>query len=148
VRLSVLLAEQWLLAPLLVLASQILEWPEYLQNPSARSNRDIAVTTPYKVPTQSFDLYHSAQGHTKLKQKKPFQLYVTLLLFLSLPVIFYYTYQSVFADRSTKQVEDEKILSDVCYRLSAERLVVPSSSCKLAVRHGWPSESKRQNLSL
>ena len=112
-----------------------------------------------------------------------------------------YTYQSVFADRSTEQVEDEMILSDqafqpdlipvaafvadeaqetissepvfqdiqlvsrsidwsmvsscvanettcVCYGLSAERLVVPSSSCELAVRHGWPSDSKRQNLSL
>jgi zona occludens toxin len=180
---------------------KMLEWPEYVQNPSARSNRDIAVTTPYKVPTQSFDLYHSAQGHTKLKQKKPFQLYVTLLLFLSLPVIFYYTYQSVFANRSTEQVEDEMILSEqafqpdlipvaavvadevhetvlsdpvfqdiqlvsryidwsmvsscvanestcVCYGLSAERLVVPASSCELAVRHGWPSKSKRQNLSL
>jgi len=180
---------------------KMLEWPKYVQNPSARSNRDIAVTTPYKVPTQSFDLYHSAQGHTKLKQKKPFQLYVTLLLFLSLPVIFYYTYQSFFSDRSTEQVEDEMILSEqafqpdlipvaavvedenqetvlsepmfqdiqlvsrsinwsmvsscvanettcVCYGLSAERLVVPSSSCQLAVKHGWPSEPKRQNLSL
>ncbi len=36
----------------------------------------------------------------------------------------------------------------VCYGLSAERLVVPASSCELAVRHGWPSELKRQNLSL
>jgi zona occludens toxin len=35
----------------------------------------------------------------------------------------------------------------VCYGLSAERLVVPASSCELAVRHGWPSESRRQNLS-
>lgn len=31
---------------------------------------------------------------------------------MSLPVIFYYTYQSVFADRSTEQVEDEMFLSE------------------------------------
>jgi zona occludens toxin len=177
---------------------KMLEWPEYVQNPSARSNRDIAVSTPYKVPTQSFDLYHSAQGHTKLKQKKPFQLYVTILLFLLLPVLFYYTYQSVFNKEveenseslllSEEIVETEKvdlfvkeqepievlqvantfldiqlvsrnidwskvsscIASDsqcICYGQSAERLVVPSSSCELAVKHGWPGR-KDSNFSM
>jgi zona occludens toxin len=98
---------------------KMLEWPEYVQNPSARSNRDIAVTTPYKVPKESFKLYHSAQGHTKLKQRKPWQLYVTLLLFLMLPVIFYYTYNSVFAkhyqedaiETSTQDVETVSLVS-------------------------------------
>ena len=94
----------------------MLKWPEYVQNPSARSNRDIAVTTPYKVPKESFKLYHSAEGHTKLKQRKPWQLYVTLLLFLMLPVIFYYTYNSVFAKHYQEvavesSIQDEETVS-------------------------------------
>lgn len=97
---------------------KLLEWPEYVQNPSARSNRDIAVTTPYKVPKESFKLYHSAQGHTKLRQRKPWQLYVTLLLFLMLPVIFYYTYNSVFAKHYQEvavesNIQDEEMPSMV-----------------------------------
>lgn len=76
---------------------KLLEWPEYVSNPRAESNRSAAVTTRYKLPVESFGLYKSASEHTKIKRKLPPQLLFVLLLFLSLPFLIYFAYSSVFA---------------------------------------------------
>ena len=75
--------------------AKMLEWPEYVANPSVKSNRDQAVTVPFKVRSEAFSLYHSGQFHTKLKQRKPLQLYFALFIFALMPVIFYYAYSSI-----------------------------------------------------
>jgi zona occludens toxin len=99
--------------------AKMLEWPEYVQNPSVKSNRDQAVTVPFKVRTEAFELYHSGQHHTKLKQRKPYQLYLSGLLFLILPFLIYYSYASVTRSSAsldtlpisdTEQLKDEKTL--------------------------------------
>ncbi len=124
------------------------------------------------------------------------------MLFLSLPVIFYYTYQNVF----NKPLQDDEFLMSelpgeiekitefvpgvesegkiesvaesfvsytdiqlvsrqidwsmvtsciasetqcICYSQSAEKLVVPPISCRLAVENGWPGRRKEnQGISL
>ena len=67
--------------------AKMLEWPEYVSNPSVKSNRDQAVTVPFKVRSEAFSLYHSGQFHTKLKQRKPLQLYFALFIFALMPVL-------------------------------------------------------------
>ena len=74
---------------------KLLEWPEYVSNPRAESNRSAAVTTRYKLPVESFGLYKSATEHTKIKRKLPPQLLFVLLIFLSLPVLIYFAYSSI-----------------------------------------------------
>lgn len=75
--------------------AKMLEWLEYVANPSVKSNRDQAITVPFKVRSEAFSLYHSGQFHTKLKQRKPLQLYFALLIFALMPVLFYYAYSSI-----------------------------------------------------
>ena len=43
--------------------AKMLEWPEYVANPSVKSNRDQAVTVPFKVHNEAFSLYHSGQQY-------------------------------------------------------------------------------------
>ncbi len=74
---------------------KMLEWPEYVSNPSVKSNRDQAITVPFKVRSEAFSLYHSGQFHTKLKQRKPIQLYFALFMLLLMPILFYYAYSSI-----------------------------------------------------
>ena len=81
----------------------MLEWPEYCANPTAKSNRDQAVTVPFKVRTEAFDLYHSGQHHGKLKQRKPYQIYASMALLLALPVFLYSSYQVIAAKKSPDQ---------------------------------------------
>ena len=88
---------------------KLLEWPEYVSNPRAESNRAAAVTTRYKLPVESFGLYKSASEHTKIKRKLPPQLLFVLLIFLSLPVLIYFAYSSVFA-KNIEGNEDSQIV--------------------------------------
>jgi zona occludens toxin len=89
----------------------MLEWPEYVSNPSVKYNRDQAVTVPFKVRSEAFSLYHSGQHHTKLKQRKPLQLYFTLFLFLLMPVLLYYAYAAVTKNRAEPQPEEKIVVA-------------------------------------
>ncbi len=91
---------------------KLLEWPEYVSNPRAESNRSVAVTTRYKLPVESFGLYKSASEHTKIKRKLPSQLVFVLILFLLVPVLGYSAYQGVFAKHLTTDEEAELIQED------------------------------------
>ncbi|MBX3617492.1 zonular occludens toxin domain-containing protein [Nitrosomonas sp.] len=81
----------------------LLEWPEYCQNPTAKSNRNDAIKIPFKPRTQAWPLYHSGQFHAKLKQQKPFSLYVSIALFLFLPFFVYGFYNNF----NSKYLSDE-----------------------------------------
>jgi len=69
-----------------------LEWAE-CQNPDSSSSRALASSTSYKPNPKVFDLYQSAQVHTKLKIKLPNAVYMLGVLFvvLCLSVGFVYT---------------------------------------------------------
>ncbi|SER57953.1 hypothetical protein SAMN05421690_10405 [Nitrosomonas sp. Nm51] len=91
---------------------------------TARSNRDQAVTVPFKIRTEAFELYHSGQHHGKLKQRKPLQIYATLALFLALPIIFYSSYQ-VFAAKQTKTEIQETEETQPVRVIAASQQVTP-----------------------
>jgi len=106
--------------------AKMLEWPEYVANPSVKSNRDQAVTVPFKVRSEAFSLYHSGQFHTKLKQRKPLQLYFTAFLFLLMPVLFYYAYAAVTKNRAEPEAE-EKIVEKQSENPSMLSALAPAS---------------------
>lgn len=59
------------------------EWPEYRVNTAASSARRVAVSTPYKLPKESFNLYHSATQHIVHKPRLPRAVY-----FFALSILF------------------------------------------------------------
>jgi len=61
---------------------QLLEWPEWRENPIAKTNINDAAKVRYKLITEAFDLYESASIHTKLKHRVPKQLYIAIAAFL------------------------------------------------------------------
>lgn len=62
------------------------EWPEVKEDPKSIGD---AIRTPYKLEKKNFDLYKSAQIHTKIKRKIPKSLYVVGIAFIALPIIIY-----------------------------------------------------------
>lgn len=71
---------------------KIYEWAEYCRNPSAQNNKDAAITFSYKLPKDSFQLYHSATQHVKPVKRIPMAFYVFVIaLILTIAFIFYST---------------------------------------------------------
>lgn len=85
---------------------KLYEWTEYRANPSLKTNKLEAVKIPYKVPKESYDLYHSASIHIKPKKRTPIQFYLAVLAILAAPVGLYYATQKVMA-RSAPQAAVE-----------------------------------------
>ena len=69
------------------------EWPE-CQNPDSTSAKAIANTSSYKPNPRVFDLYQSAQVHTKLKVKLPNGIYILLFCFVALCLSIAFLYSS------------------------------------------------------
>lgn len=67
----------------------IYEWSEYCSNPTAKTNRDLAVKSPYRLPKNAFSLYHSATAHIKPTRRLPAALFI---LVLALGFVLYYGY--------------------------------------------------------
>lgn len=64
---------------------RIYEWTEYRSNPTTKSIKAEAVKRPYKVPKESWDLYHSASVHIKPKKAIPRQLFFVGAVLLAAP---------------------------------------------------------------
>lgn len=72
------------------------EWAE-CGDPESRASRDLSARTKYKPPKRVFDLYKSAEVHTKIKVKLPWYYYVfavALLLFVGIGYKVYSTIKS------------------------------------------------------
>ncbi len=68
---------------------KIYEWSEYCSNPTAKTNRDLAVTSNYTLPKNAFGLYHSATAHIKPTKRLPAALFV---LIIAVGVVLFYGY--------------------------------------------------------
>lgn len=68
---------------------KIYEWSEYCSNPTAKTNRDLAVTSNYTLPKHAFGLYHSATAHIKPTKRLPSALFV---LIIAVGVVLFYGY--------------------------------------------------------
>ncbi len=90
---------------------KIYEWPEYQRNPAAQTNKNVAVISNYKLPTESFDLYHSSSQHIKPKKKIPIGFYLFVLILLALPVLIYLAYDRVIS--KTKQPNDVEQINEL-----------------------------------
>ena len=88
---------------------KIYEWSEYCRSPSTKTSKDTAVTFNYKLPKESFALYHSATQHVKAKKRAPMTFYIFLVAILLTIVFAYFSVQRVVAKTNP---DTEIILSD------------------------------------
>lgn len=76
---------------------QLLEWPEYQENPACKSSIATAVVTKYVLPVKAFELYESATIHTKLTHKTPLAFYGFIAALILVPMLGYAAYTRVMA---------------------------------------------------
>lgn len=74
----------------------LLEWPQSA-NPESKTDRAMAVTRRYTLPSKVFHLYESASVHTKIERRIPVALYIVIACFLSSAFLFYYLYGNINA---------------------------------------------------
>lgn len=74
----------------------LLEWPR-CADPESRAERELAAKTSYKPPRRVFQLYKSAEAHTKIKRKVPGYVYLFGAAVVSAFGVGAYIYQSVSA---------------------------------------------------
>ncbi len=82
---------------------KIYEWAEYCRNPAAQSNKDAAITFSYKLPKDSFQLYHSATQHVKPVKRVPMAFYVFVIALVLTIVFIYYSASRVINKNSDEQ---------------------------------------------
>lgn len=73
------------------------EWPEYRGNTSAASVRRVAIATPYKLPKESFNLYHSATQHIVHKASIPRAAFLLVFAILITSAIGVYAYDRIIS---------------------------------------------------
>ncbi len=88
---------------------KIYEWSEYCRSPSTKTSKDTAITFNYKLPKESFALYHSATQHVQAKKRAPMTFYIFLVAILLTIVFAYFGIQRVVAKTNP---DTEIILSD------------------------------------
>ncbi len=88
---------------------KIYEWSEYCRSPSTKTSKDTAVTFNYKLPKESFALYHSATQHVQAKKRAPMTFYIFLVAIMLTIVFAYFGIQRVVAKTNP---DTEIILSD------------------------------------
>ena len=76
---------------------KIYEWSEYCRSPSTKTSKDTAITFNYKLPKESFSLYHSATQHVQAKKRAPMTFYIFLVAILLTIVFAYFGVQRVVA---------------------------------------------------
>ena len=75
---------------------KLIEWPE-LGDPDSRVSRELAAQRSYRLPKHAFNLYTSAQVHTKLAKRTPWYVYlfaISLVIFFGTMFYIYRTIQS------------------------------------------------------
>jgi len=82
------------------------EWSEYCSNPTAKTNRDLAVKSAYRLPKNAFSLYHSATAHIKPTRRLPAALFILLI---AVGVVLFYGYslasKHYFKDKTEPEIK-------------------------------------------
>ncbi|SFK31451.1 zona occludens toxin [Nitrosomonas aestuarii] len=92
---------------------KIYEWPEYCRNPAAQSNKNAAITFNYKLPKQSFNLYHSATQHIKPEKRIPMAFYVFVTFLILTAVFVYFSVDRILSKTDApKEETPHEFLSD------------------------------------
>ncbi|MDO8335722.1 MAG: zonular occludens toxin domain-containing protein [Candidatus Saccharibacteria bacterium] len=98
---------------------KIYEWSEYCRTPSTKTSKDSAITFNYKLPKESFALYHSATQHVKPKKRAPMAFFVFALALVLTLIFGYLGVQRVTAKTAT---ENEIILSETVPETTTEKV--------------------------
>jgi len=88
------------------LGRYLYEWPE-CGDPDTKTSRDIASSRRYQPPKKTFDLYKSAEAHTKQKFRWNNAVIILALCGISFPAMAYYLYGNV-SKRISKPVAIEQ----------------------------------------
>ncbi|PTN12711.1 hypothetical protein [Nitrosomonas aestuarii] len=87
--------------------------PEYCRNPAAQSNKNAAITFDYKLPKQSFNLYHSATQHIKPEKRIPMAFYVFVTFLIQTAVFVYFSVDRILSKTDIpKEETPHDLLSD------------------------------------
>lgn len=89
---------------------KIYEWSEYCRNPNAKNNRDAAITFSYKLPKESFGLYHSATQHVKPVKRAPMAFFVFVLGLMATSAFAYFGYDRIINKAETAKANIQQEL--------------------------------------
>lgn len=73
---------------------RLYEWTE-IGEPESKMSRDLASSRSYKLPKKAFDLYKSAELHTKVKVAVPWYYYLLVLSVIAFVVFAWRSYHAV-----------------------------------------------------
>ncbi|MEY3882254.1 MAG: hypothetical protein RIQ94_3050, partial [Pseudomonadota bacterium] len=82
------------------------EWSECKQDLTSRSD---AVVRPYTLPKHVFNLYDSAEVHTKQEKRKPLAFYAVIILAIIAVVLVYNVYKRVKSHSEPQQTVEQGI---------------------------------------
>ncbi|PTQ79709.1 zonular occludens toxin domain-containing protein [Nitrosomonas ureae] len=108
---------------------KIYEWPEFTRSPSTESARRNAVVFNYKLPKESFELYHSATQHVKPKKNAPMAFFVFVVALLSTLAFGAYAVQRVMnkLDIQSEEIAQEEFTAENEIDFSTVPLAVPEN---------------------
>lgn len=92
------------------------EWPECKQDIQSRSD---AVIRPYKLPTHVYDMYDSAEVHTKQDKRKPISFYTAIAAVILVIVFVFFLFNRIHNKISTAQ---QTMLQPDSLSMSSEQL--------------------------
>lgn len=82
----------------------LLEWVG-LGDPGLKSSRELARRDKYKPNPQVFDLYKSAEAHTKVKRKLPWFVYLFVAAIISLLAVSYFVWTRISAANKAPEAQ-------------------------------------------
>lgn len=93
------------------LGKSLNEWPDWQEHPHTRSVIADSVKTRYNIPPAVFPLYESASIHTKVKHRTPLRFYLTIGVFILLPIMAYWSYSRIMIRAHPNQPDKSSIFN-------------------------------------
>jgi zona occludens toxin len=84
----------------------LLDWPR-IGEVDSRTDRDLATRKRYKPPKRVFSLYKSAEAHTVIKRKLPWQFWLAIGCAVAFLGVGYYTVTRISAKTAPKEPDQE-----------------------------------------
>ena len=109
---------------------KLYEWNECVDQPDSKTNIDRAIERQFSVPKKAFDMYKSAEVHTKVNRRIPKSL---IFLILFLPALVYFSY-STYSKMRDKYSNDEQTAQQMPAEDTVPNHQIDSSNNNQAVK--------------